>query len=70
LVPNPGEVARIFDVALVDLLDGDVYHEERWELPGMGLRPMYFFDIAGETVWGATARILHDLLVLVTGSLR
>jgi len=70
LVPNPGEVARIFDVAVAELLDTDVYHEERWELPGMGLRPMHFFDIAGETVWGATARILHDLLVLVTGSLR
>jgi len=70
LVPNPGEVARIFDVALTELLDTDVYHEERWDLPGMGRRPMYFFDIAGETVWGATARILHDLLVLVTGSLR
>jgi 8-oxo-dGTP pyrophosphatase MutT (NUDIX family) len=70
LVPNPGEVARVFDVALAELLDADVYHEERWDLPGMGRRPMYFFDIAGETVWGATARILHDLLVLVTGSLR
>ena len=32
----------------------------------MGERPMYFFDVAGETVWGATARILHDLLHLVT----
>jgi len=70
LVPNPAEVARVFDVSLAELLDDDVYHEERWELPGMGMRPMYFFDIAGETVWGATARILHDLLVLVTGSLR
>ena len=70
LVPNPSEVARIFDVALAELLEADVYHEERWELPGMGRRPMYFFEIAGETVWGATARILHDLLILVTGSLR
>src|SRR5438105_9482880 len=49
LVPNPSEVARIFDVALAELLEADVYHEERWELPGMGRRPMYFFEIAGET---------------------
>src|SRR5438067_8809584 len=70
LVPNPGEVARAFDVAVAELMKPDVYHEERWELPGMGERPMHFFDIADETVWGATARILHDLLALVTGSLR
>jgi hypothetical protein len=36
----------------------------------MGERPMHFFTVAGETVWGATARILHDLLALVTSSLR
>jgi hypothetical protein len=36
----------------------------------MGDRPMHFFDVADETVWGATARILYDLLVLATGSLR
>jgi len=70
LIPNPAEVARVFDVAVAELMDADVYHEERWDLPGMGERPMHFFDVAGETVWGATARILHDLLVLVTGSLR
>lgn len=70
LDPNPGEVARVFDVSFADLMDNDVYHEERWDLPGFGVRPMYFFEIADETVWGATARILHDLLVLVTGSLR
>ena len=69
LVPNPAEVARVFDVPLAELLEPDVYHQERWDLPGMGERPMHFFDVAGETVWGATARILHDLLILVTGSL-
>ncbi|HEV3353814.1 MAG TPA: CoA pyrophosphatase [Acidimicrobiales bacterium] len=70
LVPNPGEVARAFDVAVAELMEPDVYHAERWDLPGMGERPMHFFTVAGETVWGATARILHDLLALVTSSLR
>jgi len=70
LVANPGEVARVFDVSIAELMDDDVYHEERWDIPGMGERPMHFFDVAEETVWGATARILHDLLCLVTGSLR
>src|SRR4051794_39476218 len=41
LTPNPGEVARIFDVAVAELMEPDVYHEERWELPGMGERPMH-----------------------------
>jgi 8-oxo-dGTP pyrophosphatase MutT (NUDIX family) len=68
LTPDPGEVARVFDVSFADLLDGDTYHEERWELPGIGERPMYFFELEGETVWGATARILHELLVMVTGT--
>ena len=66
LTPDPGEVARAFDVSIADLLDEQTYHEERWELPGIGERPMYFFELAGETVWGATARIVHELLVLVT----
>jgi 8-oxo-dGTP pyrophosphatase MutT (NUDIX family) len=70
LVPNPGEVARVFDVSVAELMEPDVYHQERWDIPGMGERPMHFFEVADETVWGATARILHDLLVLVTGSLR
>jgi 8-oxo-dGTP pyrophosphatase MutT (NUDIX family) len=70
LVPNPAEVARAFDVSIAELMGDDVYHEERWDLPGMGNRPMHFFDVADETVWGATARILYDLLAMVTGSLR
>ena len=70
LVVSPGEVARAFDVSVADLMDDDVYHEERWDLRGMSNRPMHFFDVADETVWGATARILFDLLALVTASLR
>ncbi|MBV8387065.1 MAG: CoA pyrophosphatase [Acidimicrobiia bacterium] len=70
LVVNPAEVARVFDVSVAELMDPRVHHEERWDLPGMADRPMHFFDVADETIWGATARILYDLLVLATGSLR
>jgi len=72
LAPSPGEVARVFDVALADLLADGVFHEERWTLPGRpvpaaadGSFPVWFFAAAGETIWGATARVLHDLLCLV-----
>jgi len=58
----------VLSPSFADLLVGDAYHEERWDLPGIGERPMHFFEVAGETVWGATARILHELLVLVTGT--
>lgn len=65
LVPDAREVERIFDVALADLLADGVHTEEHW---GMGsvTRPVHFFEVGGETVWGVTARILAEFLVLVT----
>jgi hypothetical protein len=39
-----------------------VYHEELWSLPGGAVRPIHFFDLEDETVWGATARMLRELL--------
>jgi 8-oxo-dGTP pyrophosphatase MutT (NUDIX family) len=72
LVPNPAEVARVFDVALADLVADGVFHEERWtHQPGrpppgpIGRRAVWFFEVDGETVWGATARVLVQLLSLV-----
>lgn len=64
LVPNPDEVERVFDVALSDLMEEDVFFEERWGVEGTE-RSIYFFELDGDTVWGATARMLYELLVLV-----
>ena len=74
-VPAPDEVARVFDVALVDLLADGVWAEELWAVPGRNGRdgqlggefPVWFFSVAGETVWGATARVLTELLCLILG---
>ncbi|HEX7459754.1 MAG TPA: CoA pyrophosphatase [Acidimicrobiales bacterium] len=74
-VPAPDEVARVFDVALADLLADGVWAEELWAGPGRqgrdgqtgGEFPVWFFTVAGETVWGATARVLTELLCLVLG---
>jgi len=72
LVANPDEVARVFDVALADLVGDGVYREdtwdpyEEWSAEGQP-RQIWFFDVAGERVWGATARILHELSLLVLG---
>ena len=55
LVPDPHEVERVFDVALSELL-------ERRGAPRGAMGPlgeersMHFFELADETVWGATAR--------------
>jgi 8-oxo-dGTP pyrophosphatase MutT (NUDIX family) len=74
LVASPREVARVFDVALAELVADGVFHEERWQVPGHGVPgspdgsfPVWFFAAAGEIVWGATARILVDLLRVVLG---
>ncbi len=65
LAPNPAEVELVFDVALRDLVSDGVWHEERWDLPGRRDIPVYFYELADDTVWGATARILTDLLARV-----
>jgi 8-oxo-dGTP pyrophosphatase MutT (NUDIX family) len=62
LAPNPTEVERAFSVPLATLMAEGVFHEERWDAPGAGPRPVYFFDLPGDLVWGATARMLWDLL--------
>jgi 8-oxo-dGTP pyrophosphatase MutT (NUDIX family) len=75
LVASPAEVERVFDVALAELADPRVFHEERWRLPGRAIEgsrddsfPVWFFEVAGEMIWGATARMLQELLrIVLTG---
>jgi 8-oxo-dGTP pyrophosphatase MutT (NUDIX family) len=72
---SPSEVARVFDVALSDLAAEGVFTEELWSVPGRrgtsgilgGEFPVWFFDVGGETVWGATARTLVELMCSVLG---
>jgi 8-oxo-dGTP pyrophosphatase MutT (NUDIX family) len=61
LLPNPGEVVRVLEVPVSELLDPDVFHEEQWKLAEW-YQPMSFFDLEDETIWGATARILYSFL--------
>ena len=75
LVPSPTEVERVFDVTLAELADPAIFHEERWRIPGRVIQgsvddsfPVWFFEISGEMIWGATARMIHELLsVVLTG---
>lgn len=62
LYPSPAEVERAFTVTLGELSDPGVYREEVWTLPDGTERCMHFFELVGDTVWGATARMLYELL--------
>lgn len=66
LVPHPGEVDRILWVPLAELASPDTYREEWWGTPPTD-RPIFFFELDDETIWGATARMLHQLLRLAHG---
>jgi 8-oxo-dGTP pyrophosphatase MutT (NUDIX family) len=75
LVIEPSEVDRAFTVALSDLVADGAFLEERWRRPILrpgadqdGFFPLYFFKVPDDLVWGATARMLTELLCLVTGS--
>ncbi len=72
LVPNPTEVERVFDVSLAELADLEIFHEERWRMTGRDIPgsednsfPVWFFEVSGEMIWGATARMLYELLSIV-----
>jgi len=64
LLPSPAEVERAFDVSLAELVSDGVYREELWRLPGEEWRSISFFELTGDTVWGATAWMLCDLLAV------
>ncbi len=67
--PNPGEVSAVLHVPVAELLDPAIYREERWTFPWAEDRPIFFFELVGDTVWGATGAMLRQLLGLVTGTL-
>ncbi len=66
LVPDPSEVELILHVPLADLLAEGVFSEELWPIDG-NVRTVTFFELAGDTVWGATAAMLRQLLCLGLG---
>lgn len=66
---NPDEVSEVLYVPIAELLDPAIFREERWSLPWAEDRPLFFFELVGDTVWGATGAMLRQLLGLVTGTL-
>jgi 8-oxo-dGTP pyrophosphatase MutT (NUDIX family) len=69
------EVDRAFSVTLKDLVAEGAFVEERWRrVEGRvgsddeGYFPIYFFKVPDDLIWGATARIVAELLAVVTGA--
>lgn len=66
LVGQTGEVDRVLWVPLHELTQPGTFREEWWPT-AIGERPIFFFELDDETVWGATARMLHQLLRVAHG---
>ena len=67
LSPSPAEVEAVLHVPLAELLDPAHFREELWDIFGTD-RSIWFFELVGDTVWGATATMLRQLLGFVTGT--
>ena len=65
LTPAANEVDGILRVSLRELADPAIYREEIWSREGTEL-PIHFFELVGDTLWGATARMVHNILRLST----
>jgi 8-oxo-dGTP pyrophosphatase MutT (NUDIX family) len=64
--PDEREVAEIAVLPLSALTDLDNYESERRDHPHYGEIRIHFFHVDGYTVWGATGRMLVQLLELAT----
>jgi 8-oxo-dGTP pyrophosphatase MutT (NUDIX family) len=65
---NPAEVSAVLHVPVAELLDPAIFREELWTFPWAEDRPIFFFELFGDTVWGATGAMLRQLLGLATGT--
>lgn len=60
------EVDRVLWVPLAEFTRPDTYRSEVWGI-GATNRTLHFFELDDETVWGATAHMLVDLLTRTLG---
>jgi 8-oxo-dGTP pyrophosphatase MutT (NUDIX family) len=64
--PDEREVAEIAVLSVADLTDLANYESEQRDHPHYGEIRIHFFHVDGYTVWGATGRMLVQLLELTT----
>jgi 8-oxo-dGTP pyrophosphatase MutT (NUDIX family) len=61
---DPYEVAKLLEVRLTDLQNPHNRHQEEWQLRGRKAKVPFFY-VCGQTIWGATAMILSELLAVI-----
>ena len=61
---NRQEIEEVIEVPLSELLDSRRFRQELFEKDGQAF-PVYFYQHKDHTIWGATARILKQLLDLL-----
>ena len=61
--PMNSEVDRVLTVPLSELARTDTYSQEYWKFPDRELQ-INFFYLDDETIWGATARMLLQVMML------
>lgn len=66
LVASENEVDRIMHVPLHDLVRHDTFREEHWTTP-YGKMNVFMYHLDDETIWGATARVLTQIIRLSVG---
>lgn len=59
LVPSEREVVRVYTPLLADLAEKDRW----WHVPLRDTR-VWYYDLDGDTLWGATARMVRNLVGL------
>jgi 8-oxo-dGTP pyrophosphatase MutT (NUDIX family) len=64
-VANPAEIEEIIEVPISHLLKPEIHRMQRQEVLGRE-REIYFYDYGKHVIWGATARILRNLLQIVS----
>lgn len=61
---HPGEVVFLFDAELKRLLDPSIVQIKEMDIHGEKIN-VRFFDYDGNVIWGATAMMLYELLILI-----
>lgn len=62
--PQPAEVEAILYVPIASLVRPGVHRTEEREAYGNPRYLVHFYDLPAVTIWGATARVLHQLLTI------
>jgi 8-oxo-dGTP pyrophosphatase MutT (NUDIX family) len=63
LAPVDGEIARVLTVPVASLIAAE--REVAWVRPGGARWDGWLYEVEGGTIWGATGRMLHELLALL-----